>query len=82
MATAIDMYLNQIFLTGGIPFSITLPKAPASIYADAMTTEDIHQKLGKGYNEALTDMKQLYNYIAYVLQAAVILTLRRMYIHF
>ncbi len=47
-----------------------------------MATEDIHQKLGKGYNEALTDMKQLYNYIAYVLQAAVILTLRKMYIHF
>lgn len=51
MATAIDMYLNQISLTGGIPFSITLPKAPASIYADAMTAEDIHQKLEKGYND-------------------------------
>ena len=35
-----------------------------------MATEDIHQKLGKGYNEALTDMKQLYNYIAYVLQVS------------
>lgn len=25
MSTAIDMYLNQISLTGGIPFAITLP---------------------------------------------------------
>ena len=26
MATAIDMYLRQITLTGGIPFSLSLPK--------------------------------------------------------
>ena len=26
MATAVDMYLRQIALTGGIPFSVTLPK--------------------------------------------------------
>ena len=26
MATAIDMYLRQIALTGGIPFPISLPK--------------------------------------------------------
>lgn len=31
MSTAIDMYLNQIALTGGIPFAVTLPKAPASV---------------------------------------------------
>ena len=41
MSTAIDMYLNQISLTGGIPFSVSLPKAPVSIHADAMTTEEI-----------------------------------------
>ena len=27
MSTAIDIYLNQISLTGGIPFSVSLPKA-------------------------------------------------------
>ena len=43
MSTAIDMYLNQI--------SLSLPKAPVSIHADAMTTEEIHQKLEKGYND-------------------------------
>ena len=36
MSTAIDMYLNQISLTGGIPFSVTLPKAPVSVNADLM----------------------------------------------
>ena len=43
MATAIDMYLKQISLVGGIPFSIVLPKAANSVNAQ------IHQKLEKGY---------------------------------
>lgn len=51
MSTAIDMYLNQISLTGGIPFSITLPKAPAEINAELMTEEEIHAKLQKGYED-------------------------------
>jgi DNA-damage-inducible protein J len=36
MFTAINVYLNQISLTGGILFSVVLPKAPASINADKM----------------------------------------------
>ena len=51
MSTAIDMYLNQIYLTGGIPFAVTLPKAPNTINADFMTTEDIQAKLQKGYDD-------------------------------
>lgn len=51
MSTAIDMYLNQISLTGGIPFSVSLPKAPASIYADTMTADEIHKKLERGYDD-------------------------------
>lgn len=39
MSTAIDMYLNQIFLTGGIPFAVTLPKAPDVIYAKVFDTD-------------------------------------------
>ena len=31
MSTAIDMYLNQIALTGGIPFKVALPHAPETI---------------------------------------------------
>ena len=34
MSTAMDMYLNQIALVGGIPFPVTLPKAPSSVNAD------------------------------------------------
>ena len=45
MSTAIDMYLNQISLTGGIPFEVTLPKSPHSINMDLMATEEIHAKL-------------------------------------
>lgn len=51
MSTAIDMYLNQIFLTGGIPFAVTLPKVPDTINADLMTTTKLHAKLQKGYDD-------------------------------
>ena len=37
MSTAVDMFLNQVVLVGGIPFSVTLPKAPADIDASQMT---------------------------------------------
>ncbi len=49
MSTAITMYLNQIALTGGIPFSVTLPKAPVAVNADMMTNAQLHDKLAKGY---------------------------------
>ena len=45
MATAIDMYLRQITLTGGIPFSLSLPKAPAALNADTMTDDQLHAAL-------------------------------------
>ncbi len=51
MSTAIDMYLNQISLTGGIPFAITLPKAPETINADLMTDEQLRAKLKEGYTD-------------------------------
>lgn len=49
MSTAIDIYLKQISLTGGIPFAVTLPKAPAFVNAELMTTDEIHAKLKEGY---------------------------------
>lgn len=51
MSTAIDMYLNQISLTGGIPFAVTLPKAPDTINTDLMTTRELHAKLQTGYDD-------------------------------
>ena len=51
MATAIDMYLRQIKLTGGIPFSVSLPKAPVSVNTDAMSTDQLHMELMAGYDD-------------------------------
>lgn len=42
MATAIDLYLNQISLTGGIPFSVSLTRVPSSVCMDDMTAEEMH----------------------------------------
>jgi addiction module RelB/DinJ family antitoxin len=49
MATAVDMFLKQVALTGGIPFAITLPKVPASINADLMSLSEIREKLRDGF---------------------------------
>lgn len=51
MATAVDMYLRQITLTGGIPFAVSLPKHPASINADVMTAEQLRRELDVGFEE-------------------------------
>lgn len=48
MSTAINMYLNQISLTGGIPFSVSLPKAPDAINMDIMTEEQLEKELEAG----------------------------------
>lgn len=45
------MYLNQISLVGGTPFSVVLPKAPDSINTDLMSQEEIHRKLQKGLSD-------------------------------
>lgn len=58
MSTAIDMYLKQISLTGGIPFAVTLPKVPAEINADIMTDTELHTKLQKGYESAVAGRTQ------------------------
>ena len=52
MSTAIDMYLNQISLTGGIPFRVVLPLAPASLNMDLMTEQELHAKLAEGLDDA------------------------------
>lgn len=51
MSTAIDIYLNQISLTGGIPFAVTLPNVPAVLNADLVTVEEVHTKLQEGYDD-------------------------------
>lgn len=51
MSTAITIYLNQISLTGGIPFPVTLPQAPRSIDADRMSDDALQAKLERGYTD-------------------------------
>ena len=48
MATAIDMFLKQVALTGGIPFAVTLPKAPNNVNMDLMSSSQIRDKLNEG----------------------------------
>jgi len=51
MATAIDMFLKQVTLTGGIPFVVTLPKAPDRINADRMHISQIRDALNEGLSD-------------------------------
>jgi len=51
MSTAIDMFLNQIVLVGGIPFSVTVPKPPVDIDVSQMTETQLHAKLQRGYDD-------------------------------
>ena len=55
------MYLRQITLTGGIPFSLSLPKAPAALNADTMTDEDV-------YKRQVVRMKKIQNFFSTILQ--------------
>ena len=55
MSTAMDMYLNQIALVGGIPFPVTLPKAPKAplpVNADIMSDEELVSRLNRGIADA------------------------------
>lgn len=51
MATAIDMYLRQISMTGSIPFAISLPKTDDSVNSDIMIIEQVRAELRAGFEE-------------------------------
>lgn len=51
MSTAVDMFLNQVVLMGGIPFSVALPKPPVEVDASQMTEAQFHAKLQRGYED-------------------------------
>ena len=50
MATAIDMYLRQITLTGGIPFSLSLPERCALVESEPERTQGLRQMLVDNYS--------------------------------
>lgn len=51
MATAVDMFLRQIALTGSIPFAVALPKAPDSVNADKMTAQQLRGAIRTGLED-------------------------------
>ncbi len=52
MSTAMDMFLKQIVLTGGLPFPVQLPSAPAPVNADLMTEGELTSKLERSVEAA------------------------------
>lgn len=55
MSTAVNMFLRQVSLTGGIPFRVVLPEAPRSIDVDSMTDRQLFEALSRGLQEAEDD---------------------------
>lgn len=53
ISTAIDIYLNKIIMTGGIPFALTTPMSPPELNMDLMTEEELAAKLMKGYEDGV-----------------------------
>lgn len=51
-SNAINMFYKQIILQRGLPFEVKLP-APASLDICAMTEEQFHTELEKGYQDVL-----------------------------
>ena len=51
MSTAVDMFLRQVSLTGGIPFRVALPEAPRPIDVDSMTDRQLFEALSRGLQE-------------------------------
>ena len=52
MATAVDMFLRQIAMTGSIPFAVALPKVPDSVNADKMTAQQLRGAIRTGLEDA------------------------------
>ena len=52
VSVLIDTLYRQIIMTGGVPYSLTVPKLPT---LDGMTTEQFDAMMEKGYREAQAD---------------------------
>ncbi len=49
VSVLIDTLYRQIIMTGGIPYSLTVPKLPTR---DSLTDEQFNTMMEKGYNQA------------------------------
>lgn len=50
VSVLIDTLYRQIIMTGGVPYSLTVPKLPAR---DSMTDEQFNAMMEKGYKQAV-----------------------------
>ena len=49
VSVLIDTLYRQIIMTGGVPYSLTVPKLPTR---DILTDEQFNTMMEKGYNQA------------------------------
>lgn len=49
VSVLIDTLYRQIIMTGGVPYSLTVPQLPTK---DSMTEEQFNAVMEKGYNQA------------------------------
>ncbi len=49
VSVLIDTMYRQIIMTGGVPYSLTVPKLPTR---DSLTDEQFNTMMEKGYNQA------------------------------
>lgn len=49
VSVLIDTLYRQIIMTGGVPYSLTVPKLPTR---DSLTDEQFNTMMEKGYNQA------------------------------
>ena len=55
-SVVINMLYKQIIMTKSIPFSLSLPKEPATL--DSMTTEEFNFIMEKGLSQAKSDQSR------------------------
>lgn len=53
VSVLIDTLYRQIIMTGGVPYSLTVPNLPTR---DSMTDEQFNLMMEKGYNQAKAGM--------------------------
>ncbi len=52
VSVLIDTLYRQIIMTGGVPYSLTVPKLPTR---DSLTDEQFNTMMEKGYHQAKSD---------------------------
>lgn len=52
-SNAISMFYKQIVLQKGLPFAVKLPQNEPPLAITAMTQEQLHAELQKGYDDAV-----------------------------